>query len=126
VRIAVDHLGRETYSEQHFGNSSRPASGIELGTMHAQRLVYDFTDSHAGIEACERVLKDDLQITAQGPELTSGQRLQCLPHPYDATRCRPDELQGNACQCGFATAGLADHTHRLAGAQVETDVVNGA
>ena len=38
--------------------------------MHPQRLGDDLTHRHARIETRERILKDDLQVTTERPNLT--------------------------------------------------------
>ena len=37
----------------------------KLAAMYSQRLSDDFLNLHARIEACERILEDDLQVAAQ-------------------------------------------------------------
>ena len=109
VRIAADHVGCQTDLPQRFCNRLRSAPGIEPRTVHPQRLLHDRADRHARIEARERILEDDLQVTAQGLQLARRQALQCLLHPYDAPGGGSYELQRRPRQGRLAAAGLPDH-----------------
>ena len=66
MRIAPEHLRLATRPAAASRQPPRGlATAIELGLMHTQRLAHDLRYRHARIEACERILKDDLQVAPQ-------------------------------------------------------------
>ena len=89
-----------------------------------QRLADDRADRHPRVQRGERVLEDDLHIAAKRAE-----RLALEPgdaaafEPYLA-RGRLDQPQDAAPGGRFAAAGFPDQPQRLAGADLEADVVD--
>ncbi len=59
--------------------------------MNSERLIHDLADGHAGVKTGERVLKDDLQLTAQRLQLTACESVDRSPHPNDLPFLRPQQ-----------------------------------
>ena len=76
-------------------------------------------DGHAGIEAAERVLENDLQLLPERAQLLRRERAQIPSRPHDASGGYRQERQNGARQSRFAAAGLAHHAERLSGAHGE-------
>ncbi|MNC96900.1 hypothetical protein D3C83_143950 [compost metagenome] len=59
-RLQADLLHRQAHPCHHFGPREMRFQGLE-------RFGDRLTDRHAGIEARQRILEDDLEIPAQRP-----------------------------------------------------------
>src|SRR6185437_1256375 len=108
---------------EHLLHLARTCPGREARLMDLEWLRDDPTDPHAWIEAGERVLEDDLQVTAQMLELRCRQIREGPPQPGHAARARADELQCRPREGRLPRARLSDHTQRLSRMQLEADIV---
>src|SRR6185437_421160 len=123
VRIAAHQLRPQANAHEHLLHLARTCPGREARLMELEWLRDDPTDPHAWIEAGERVLEDDLQVTAQMLELRCRQIREGPPQPGHAARARADELQCRPREGRLPRARLSDHTQRLSRMQLEADIV---
>src|SRR5262249_37515510 len=94
-------------------------------TVNDQRLAYDRTDRHARIERGIRILKNDLHVAAQGPQLRSVERCDVRTLKPPLARGRLSQAQDTAPGGGLAAAGFAHQTQGLPRAYLEAHVVDG-
>jgi hypothetical protein len=64
VGVAIGQVRRQAHPDQHLCDSPAPGRSVEIRTMQTQRLGDDLADGHPGVQAGQRVLKDDLQVLA--------------------------------------------------------------
>ena len=94
--------------------------------MDDQRFGDDVFYSEARVERGEGILKDDLQVAAQAAYFGAARRKQIGVLETDAARGGLDQAEDEASQSAFAGAGFADETERLAGVDVERDIIDRA
>ena len=94
--------------------------------VRPQRLADDATDAMPRVERRERVLEDHLHPPAQRPQLAVAHVRDVLAVEHDAPVRRPVEAQDRPADRRLPAAGLADEAERLAAADRQRHVVDGA
>src|SRR5689334_20107776 len=93
--------------------------------VHLQRLRDDAADVHARIERSVGVLEYHLHVLPGALHLLARERLQVLSLHKDRARGRTVKLDDGSSGRALAAARLADEAERLAGVDVEADIVDG-
>ena len=88
--------------------------------MNDQPFLDDGANGHPRIERAERILKHDLQLSAQRLAAAAPGVSQVLAVEEDAAAGRFDQPQQGAAGGGFAAARLADQAERFAFVDVGT------
>jgi hypothetical protein len=118
VREALGKAGIEPHHLEQLSHAATPARDVRLA-VDRQRLGDDASDPHPRVERAERILKDDLQALARGPELARRQREKVPPFEADIPRSGLDQPQDEPAGGGLAAARLAHEAQRLARLEVE-------
>ena len=130
VRIAPHIFG----AQADHGQQLRDA-GLQGGAAQAPVDLEAFADDvqhrQPRIQGREGVLEDEADFLAVGSERLGRETRQihggARPRPVqDFAARRFEDAQQAAARSGFAASGFADQAQRLAGPNVETDVVHGA
>ena len=93
--------------------------------VHLERLADDVAGALPRVERGERVLEDDLQLPAVGPELLLAEARDVVAVELDGAGGRLDQAHDGAAHRGLAAAALADQPQRLARADREAHAVDG-
>ncbi len=114
MRQASDHeLGIEADGAERIADPLL-AFGRILDAGDHKRFGDDIADPAPRIEGCNRVLKDQLHPLAHFSQDIAVHRRQVLAVEHHLARHRQAQLQHRAAERGFAAAGFADQTERLA------------
>ncbi len=148
MREAIGHGRVEFHVLQGLGHQLVPFGATAAETVHLEPLADDLLDGQARRQRRIRVLEDDLQLAAQGPELARaqpGEEVGSLPavvaHRAGAGRkAKQAQGQGRLARAGLAHQGVgaarldlqvdaAQGPHRfglaVAGREGEGEVVDG-
>src|SRR5712692_9863515 len=93
--------------------------------MDDERLGNDVFHSHSGIERAERVLKDDLHVTAKAAHLVMVGRQQVATIEADTAGGGLNQTQHQAAQRTLARPRFTDQAESFAGLDVQRDIVDG-
>ena len=93
--------------------------------MDGQGFTDDGLDGVAGVETADRILKDDLQVAAGGPQGGRIQVQKILPLEEYRSRSGGNQAENGSGQRGLAAAALADQAQGLAAADLQADSVHG-
>ena len=92
--------------------------------VNEQGLGDHVLDTEAGIEGAERVLEDDLHVTAQAAHFAMAGGEQIMPIKEDAAGGGDDEPEHKAAQRTFARAGLADQAEGFSSPDGKRNVID--
>ena len=123
MRIAVEDVAREADAVEQ-----RAALLVDLVARHApdpERRGEDLADALAGVQRRLRVLEDHLHLAADRLHLPAAGLGDVVAVEADRARGRRQQPHQHADQRRLAAPGLADDPERLAGVEVEGDVVDG-
>ncbi len=125
VRVAAQGGFLEADGADDFGSSvvKFRCGGALAISVDQQRLGDDRFNAHARIERGERVLEDDLHVTAKAAKLCAGCRKDVLAVEGDGAGGGFDEAENHPAQSGLAAAGFADQAKRFAFRNFERDTV---
>ncbi len=98
VGITAHHVGSQANPLQHLSDPASARPCVQAGFENTQRLGDGLPHRHARIQACERILKDDLQVAAQWAQRRRLARQQVLAAPHDGTLARANQPQDGTCQ----------------------------
>ena len=101
-----------------------PVSSPHSHPMNDQRLSNDVFHAKARIERRERILKNNLQIAAQPAHVPAASRQQVAPFKANRSRSRLNQSQNQSSQRALARARLANQSQRLAGLNVERNLIH--
>ena len=125
VGVAVDLAAQQADFFHHGVHALLDFFVAEIGIVGAQRLGNDAADAHAGIERCQRVLEDHLDVFALEPHGFGRQADQLFAVKQNAAGAGFDQADNGAGKGGFAAAGFADHAEGFAGFEIERYAVDG-
>ena len=94
--------------------------------MNDQRLGNDIFHPESRIERGKRILKNDLHVAAQAPHLATASRQQIASLEAHAARSRLNQPKNQTPQRALARTGLSHETKRLAGLNVERNIIDRA
>src|SRR6266545_4102321 len=124
VRVAVDEVGVEADDFEQPLRAPPPRAAV-ADAVDDERFADDVPDCHPRIQRGIGILEDDLRLPAHRPQLASRDRRQLPPEEAHRPGGRLQELEDAVSRRRLARAGLADQAERLAGVDVERDVVDG-
>src|SRR5579862_1243390 len=94
--------------------------------MNDKRFGYYISDSHAGIERTERVLEDDLHLTAEAAQLLASRAKEIARVKLNAARARLNKPQDHAAERAFPRPRFPDQAEGLPGLNVQGYLIDGA
>ncbi len=106
-------LRSQTYRAQQLGYPGLTIAAAGFA-VQPDRFANDGFHGHAWIQRGERVLKDDLQITANLTQFFRRQVGQVAAFVNHVARSRLQQVEQQAAKGGFTRAGLAYQCQRLA------------
>ena len=121
VRIAVRHVGGQADLDQQLAHP-RLRFGFRTQLMHQHRLHDRKADGQTRVERGKRVLKDKLDVTAQGLQRTPLQTGDITSGELDVTAVKFDQPRQRTPGGGFPAAGFANQRQGFPGVQHETEV----
>jgi len=107
VRIALGRLGVEPDLDEGRFDEPPALVGARREAVHLEPLLDDLRDRKAGRQARERILKDDLDLATQWPQLALAERGDVALREADLPLRLGQPQQGKP-QCRLARAALAD------------------
>jgi hypothetical protein len=125
VRVAVERLGPEPDLLCQLGYLARQF-GAHGNTEISQRLADDVAHRKARVQRRIGILKDHLHLPAEGPYVAFGQAVNARAAEPNLAGGRIDQLEDRLADRRFTAAAFADKTQRLAGLDVEGDIVDSA
>src|SRR5690606_21635411 len=123
VRIAVDRFFLEPDGATQLAHFLFP-TGAGADRVDVERLADDLPHRKAWIERRVRVLKDHLELAAQGEELLLGAAHEILAAVEDASVGRFLEPHESPPERRLPAAAFPDQAERLARDQVEADALD--
>src|SRR5205085_1608775 len=125
VRVAARGVGRQADGDEQLADPSAgfPPAGE---AVRPQRLADDPPDAVPRVERGERILEDHLHAPPQGSELAFAERRDVAAVEDDSAAGRPVEPQDRAADGRLPATRLADEAERLAAADRQRHVVDGA
>src|SRR5204863_8696327 len=93
--------------------------------VNFERLTDDIAGPLPRVERGERVLEDDLQLPAVGPEFLLAETCDVMAVELDGAGRRLDQAHDGAANRGLAAPALADQPQRLGRADREAHAVDG-
>ena len=93
--------------------------------VHFDRLADDVANGHAGIEAADGVLENDLHLPAQAAQRLALVGEEVLALVADLAGGGGNQAEDRSADGGFAAAGFADEAERFTRLDVEGDAVDG-
>ena len=114
MRIAAHVLGLQPDLDQQARHAVVPLAGRGGELVDDQGFAEDRADRHARIERGERVLEDDLHVAPHGAQIVAAEAAARPARRRRSRRGGLDQAQHAAARGGFAAAGFADQSERLA------------
>src|SRR6478735_8776936 len=123
MRVAGHVMARQADRGKKVGDPFLPVRSAPQ-TMDSERLHERFLDRQPRIEACIRILENDLHVLPVMPHLLLGQLRDIDAVEENLTFRRLREAQDGAAGCRLARARFSDQPDHFAGLDVERDVID--
>ena len=124
MRITLPVVGIEPDLPEELRDAIAPL-GLVAPAVDDERLRDDALDRHPRVQRSVGILKDDLHVPAEPPELAVSHRADVLAAEEHLAVRRLDEAEDAAPHGRFPGTGLADEAERLAPRDREGDAVDG-
>ena len=125
VRVAGGRVSVEANGGKSLEDACAAGSAVESTLVDGQRLADDAFDAEARVQRGERVLKDELNVAAQGAKRGAAGGEKITAEEVDAAGIGLEETREESSERSLAGAGFADDGEGFAGEEVERDVVHG-
>jgi hypothetical protein len=130
VRITVKVLDLQTHQLYKLTYSTFQFSTTG-NFIHHERFRKNFPDGHSRIQRCKRILKDHLDVRAQGPHM-GRLNVSQINSGLSIWRLKPDvptswsvSAHNHATYSGFAATGLSHQPQSFTAVHAKGDAVHG-
>jgi hypothetical protein len=124
VWVAGRHLGLQSHVLEQGLDAVATFTCSQFPKMDLKSLSNDGPDGHPGIQGSERILKDVLDLPAEGAELLLAEGKDILPLPENLTGGGWDQFDDGAADRCFSASAFTDQSHGFAGLHRETNSVD--